>query len=231
MTWDRVTVPTLCIVLLSGAMLTAGRLDGSAGLVTVEVNATADEQRLYLPDARYTRPLLLGHHGAAADLLWIRIIQYLGAHFQGDKRYPQLAQALDLITSLDPYFVEPYRFGALYLEILAREPDAAVALLEKGAAANPDRWEFPHDLGRYYFLEAQDDAKALLWWERATKLPGRPEYLPRFVARLYARTGHTDTALELWTELYETAQNDHFRSIALEEIERLKAGGSRMVSP
>jgi tetratricopeptide (TPR) repeat protein len=211
-------ISALLVASLLGSILLAGLLDRRGAL------ATAGEERLYLPDAKYARPLLLGYHGAAADLLWIRIVQYVGTHFQGNKRYPDLAQALDLATSLDPHFIEPYQFGGLFLQILARDPDGAVSLLEKGAAANPDRWELPHDLGRYYFLEAHDDAKALWWWERAEKLPGRPHYLPRFVARLYARTGHTETALELWTELYRTAQNDHFRSIALQEIERLKAG-------
>ncbi len=116
--------------------------------------------------------------------------------------------------------------GGLYLLYFARQPEAAVSLLEKGAAANPDRWELSHDLGRYYYLETRDYPGALRWWERAAKLPGRPEYLPRFVARLYARTGQTETALELWSELYRTAQNDSLRSLALKEIERLKAGQS-----
>jgi hypothetical protein len=54
-------------------------------------------------------------------------------------------------------------------------------------------------------------------------MPGRPDYLPRFVARLYARTGQTETALDLWLNLYRTAQNDSLRSLALKEIERLRA--------
>jgi tetratricopeptide (TPR) repeat protein len=116
--------------------------------------------------------------------------------------------------------------GGLFLLYFARQPQAAVSLLERGAAANPDRWELPHDLGRYYYLEVQDYDRALQWWERAAKLPDRPDYLPRFVARLYARTGQTETVLELWSELYRTAQNDSVRSLALQEIERLKAGQS-----
>lgn len=215
-------IPYLLIAALLGSILMAGLLERRDALVT------AGEERLYLPDATYAKPLLLGYHGAAADLLWMRIVQYVGSYVEADKRYPQLARALDLVTSLDPHFIEPYRFGGLFLQVLAREPDAAVSLLEKGAAANPDRWELPHDLGRYYFLEAHDDAKALWWWERAVTLPGRPDYLPRFVARLYARTGHLETALTLWAEIYGTAQNDYFKAMALREIERLKTGHARL---
>ena len=217
-------IPALLCAALLGSILTAVALEGR------RAHATQGNEWRFLPDPRYLKPILLGFHGVAADLLWIQSVQYVGAHVETDMRFPQLAKALNLTTSLDPHFLEPYRFGGLYLLYLARQPQAAVSLLERGAAANPDRWELPHDLGRYYYLEVHDYARALEWWERAAKLPGRPEYLPRFVARLYARTGHTQTALELWSEIYRTAQDDSLRSLALREIERLKAGPLRQGS-
>jgi tetratricopeptide (TPR) repeat protein len=215
---DGLTIPFLLVASLLGAVLVATLLDGRGVL------ATAGEESLYLPNAKYLKPILLGFDGVAADLLWIRTVQYFGTHLETDRRFPQLAKALDLTTSLDLHFLEPYRLGGLYLLYFVRQPEAAVSLLEKGAAANPDRWELPHDLGRYYYLEARDYDQALRWWERAAKLPTRPEFLPRFVARLYAQTGHAEMAIELWSELYRTAQNDFVRSLALQEMNRLKAG-------
>jgi tetratricopeptide (TPR) repeat protein len=217
-------IGALLVVSLSGSILAAGLLDGRGP------HASAQEEWRFLPEGRHLKPILLGFHGVAADLLWIRTVQYVGTHLQTDRKFPQLAKALNLATSLDPHFLEPYRLGGVYLLYLSRQPEAAVSLLEKGAAANPGRWELPHDLGRYYYLEAHDYARSLEWWERAAKLPGSPEYLPRFVARLYAKTGHAETALELWLDLYRTAQNDSLRSLALQEIERLKAGSSEGLS-
>ena len=220
---NGLAIPALLIASLLGSVLVAALLDTRGAL------ATAAEESLYLPEARYLKPALLGFHGVAADLLWIRTVQYVGTHLETDKKFPQLARALDLATSLDPQFIEPYRLGGFFLLYFARQPDAAVSLLEKGVAANPDRWELPHDLGRYYYLEARDYPQALRWWERAAKMPGRPEYLPRFVARLYGQTGHAETALELWAELYRTAQNDSLRALALREIEKLRtAQGPRL---
>lgn len=213
----HLTIPLLLVVCLLGSILLAALLERRGAGVTVR------EEWLFLPEAAQLKPMLLGFHGAAADLLWIQIVQYVGTHWQTDKTFSQLSKALELVTSLDPYFLEPYLLGGIYLLYLSRQPEAAISLLEKGAAANPGRWELPHDLGRYYYLEVQDYDRALQWWERAAKLPDRPDYLPRFVARLYAKTGHRETALELWSEIYRTAQNDSVRSIALEEIERLKA--------
>jgi tetratricopeptide (TPR) repeat protein len=214
---DGLTIPGLLVASLLGSILSAGLLEHR------RAGAPVREEWLFLPEAAQLKPMLLGFHGVAADLLWIWTVQYVGTHLGTDRKFPQLAKALNLATSLDPHFLEPYRFGGLYLLYLARQPQAAVSLLEKGAAANPGRWELPHDLGRYYYLEARDHAQALRWWERAATLPGSPEYLPRFVARLYAKTGHRETALELWSEIYRTAQNDSVRSIAFQEIERLKA--------
>ncbi len=220
---EGLTIPFLLVASLLGAVLFAAMLD-RRGVLT-----RGEEEQLYLPDAKYLKPILIGFHGVAADLLWIRTVQYFGTHLETDRRFPQLAKALDLTTSLDLHFLEPYRLGGLYLLYFARQPEAAVSLLEKGAAANPDRWELPHDLGRYYYLEARDYDQALRWWERAAKLPARPEFLPRFVARLYAQTGHAEMAIELWSELYRTAQNDVVRSLALREIERLQTvHGSRL---
>jgi len=213
----HLATPLLLVVCLLGSILLAALLERRGA------GATVREEWLFLPEAARLKPLLLGFHGAAADLLWIQIVQYVGTHWQTDRKFPQLSKALELATSLDPHFLEPYRLGGVYLVYLSRQPEAAVSLLEKGAAANPDRWELPHDLGRYYYLEARDHAQALRWWERAATLPGRPDYLPRFVARLYAKTGHEETALELWLDLYRTAQNDSLRSLALQEIERLNA--------
>jgi tetratricopeptide (TPR) repeat protein len=216
--------PTLAVPVLLGAFLLAAVLL-AVRLDRGEARATPSGEWRYLPRGASLRPALLGFHGVAADLLWLQIVQYVGGHYQTDRRYPQLAQALELATSLDPGFVEPYRLGALYLIYLAGQPEEGVRLLEKGIAANPDRWELLHDLGRYYYLEVRDYARALRYWEAAAKLPGAADYLPRFVARLYAQTGHAETALELWLELYRNAQNDHVRSIARREIARLEAAG------
>jgi len=220
----HLATPLLLVVCLLGSILLAALLERRGA------GATVREEWLFLPEAAQLKPMLLGFHGVAADLLWIQIVQYVGTRVETDMKFPQLSKALELTTSLDPRFLEPYRLGGLFLLYFARQPQAAVSLLERGAAANPDRWELPHDLGRYYYLEVQDYDRALQWWERAAKLPDRPDYLPRFVARLYARTGQMETVLDLWSELYRTAQNDSVRSLALQEIERLKAGSSKGLS-
>jgi tetratricopeptide (TPR) repeat protein len=63
---------------------------------------------------------------------------------------------LDAITTLDPHFIFPYVFGGVYVLMDTGEIDAAVALLEKGYAANPDSWELPFYLGWVYWMYKSD---------------------------------------------------------------------------
>ncbi|MBI4737717.1 MAG: hypothetical protein HY766_16920 [candidate division NC10 bacterium] len=106
----------------------------------------------------------------------------------------------------------------------------AVQLLEAGARANPTRWELPHDLARTYYLDLKDSRQALHWFEVTDRLPGRPHYVPRFIARLYAATGERETALELWQAMRDSATSEWVRELAMQEIAKLE-GQLRSRSP
>jgi tetratricopeptide (TPR) repeat protein len=202
---------------LTGAFVTARWLEGRA------VGGAERLEPIFFPRAEILRPALLGFTGLAADLTWIRTVQYFGGRVEHRERFPQLYQLVEMTTSLDSHFLDAYLYGGLFLVIAKQYPNA-IAIYEKGFAANPTAWEIPHDLGRLYFLELHDDVKALHWWEITNRLPGRRHYVPRFIARLYAATGHRETALELWRALRDSATIDWAREIAEREIAKLEHG-------
>ncbi|MFQ5657402.1 MAG: tetratricopeptide repeat protein [Candidatus Methylomirabilales bacterium] len=178
------------------------------------------EELAYLPSAEYLKPALLGFDELAADFFWLQTIQYFGEHYQTDRRYSKLYPLVDLVTSLDPQFIDAFSWGGLLLTLDKQYPEA-IAIYEKGIAHNPDRWELPYDLGRVYYLELHDYPKALHWWELANRLPNRAHYLPRMVARLYAQTGYRETAVELWLEMYRSTDNNQIRAVIRQELEKL----------
>ena len=179
-------------------------------------------QPIFFPRVEIVRPALLGFAGLAADLTWIRTVQYFGSRIEGKERFPQLYQLVDMTTSLDPHFLDAYQYGALFLTI-ARQYSNAIAVYRKGIAANPSAWQLPHDLGRLYFLDLQDYQQALHWWEITDRLPGRPHYIPRFLIRLQAKLGHVETALELWQQMLDHSENEAIREIARREIRKLRS--------
>jgi pentatricopeptide repeat protein len=240
MSWDRIMghptrwiLPTrrtqavalaLSFLALGGAFLAAQRLEGRA------VDRAEQLEPIFFPRAEILRPALLGFTGLAADLTWIRTVQYFGGRMERRELFPQLYQLVDVTTSLDPHFLDAYVYGGLFLTIARQYPNA-IAIYEKGIAANPTAWQIPHDLGRLYFLELHDYKLALHYWEITDRLPGRPHYIPRFLIRLQAKTGHVETALELWQQMLERSDNEDVRQIARREISKLLDELKRKTAP
>jgi len=206
----------LALLLLVGAVIPLHRQSAPAEGSAVE------DRVLLLPPPAALRAASLGYRGMMADLAWLLTIQYLGGHLVTDRRVPELRRLLDTVVALDPHFVEGYTLGALFLGYTAGDFAGSVALLERGIQSNPDRWELPHDLARTYYLDLKDYPRALHWFQVTDRLPGRPHYVPRFIARLYAATGQAETALELWEAMRESATSDWVREIADREIAKLK---------
>lgn len=208
----------------------AGSIFIGRGLEARGETRRLSEESLYIPSATFLRYASLGHQTMVADLMWIRTVQYFGREIErrrelnqpreSKERYKFLYPLLDLTVSLDPQFVRAYRFGGILLTVVKRH-DEAIALYAKGYAANPDRWEMPHDLGRLYYLDLKDHEKALYWWKIANDLPGRPGYIPRFVPRLYAQTGQKEIAIELWLEMLEATDSKTVRAIILLELQKV----------
>ncbi len=185
------------------------------------------ERAMYLPPPEALRVASLGFSNVAADAIWLLTIQYIGGHIFTERNLPELFRLVDTVVTLDPHFVEAYTLGALFMNYRGGNIPGAIALLERGARANPTRWELAHDLARTYYLDLKDYPKALHWFEITDRLPGRPHYVPRFIARLYAATDHRETALELWRAMRDSATSDWVREIAEREITKLEEAKPR----
>ncbi len=76
---------------------------------------------LYVPSGAVLQRLVLSYNALAADVYWIRAIQYLRrqarcAAARSEKHhYELLYPLLDIATTLDPHFNIAYRFGAVFL--------------------------------------------------------------------------------------------------------------------
>jgi tetratricopeptide (TPR) repeat protein len=136
---------------------------------------------------------------------------------------------LDLTTSLDPHFTMAYRFGAFFLSEPqpggAGRSDLAVRLLEKAIAANPERWEYPYDVGFIYYRDG-DYRTAASWFRRAADLPKAAEWLGPLAAVTLAAGGDTRSSRLLWQNLLESEaewlrQSAAFRLQQLDAIDQI----------
>lgn len=169
---------------------------------------------LYMRSTAMARRVVLDYDAIAADLYWIRALQHFGEERlsppEHKRTYANLYPLLDLTTTLDPYFSIAYRFGAIYLGEAypggPGRPDLAIALLRKGLAAQPDKWQYMMDLGFIYYWHLRDYASASATFQRASELPLAPAWLRPLAAVTLAEGGHRAASRTLWQQLAQAEE-------------------------
>ncbi len=183
-------VPLLCALLLAGWAATGA----NRWLEARHVEQKADGSVGVLPDGKAVRVLSLGFERLAADLFWIRTVYYVGDEHASAAGWPAAERLAHLVTDTDPYFDSAYVLMASVLNGLRKDPDAAIRLLEKGAAVS-SYWRIHFLLGFQYFMEKQDYVRGAQCLERAFALGG-PPYLQFLIGRLYTSAGDPNTAMQ-----------------------------------
>lgn len=185
---------------------------------------TPFEELAYYPSGRALRPAALGHAESAADLAWLRAVQYYGEHRQSDVRFLQMDHVFDILTTLAPGFESPYVFGGFALAQEGRDFAAAERLMRKGVERNPRNGSLAFELGFLYFERAggRDLAHAAEFFERAARLPGGPANAARFAAYARQNNGDLAVAMQLWAQVRASTENRYLRDIAEREIGRIQ---------
>jgi hypothetical protein len=214
------------VLILSGAM--------AVGLQAVHerrggVPAARTPNLLYVRSPEAIKRLALSFDALAADVYWIRAVQhYGGTRLSNDpsRQYDLLYPLLDLTTSLDPRFNIAYLFGALFLSEPPPggpgRPDLAIALLEKGLRAQPDKWDFAQAIGFVHYWWRQDYVQAAKWFRQAASMPGGPFWLTSMAAVTLAEGGNRESSRRLWQELVHS-EHEWFRSEAERRLHQLDA--------
>jgi tetratricopeptide (TPR) repeat protein len=200
-------------------------------------------ESLYLTSGTAARRLSIGYAALAADLYWIRAIQYYGGTrlrldqtARGERPrdssaagpdFALLYPLLDLTTSLDPRFNIAYRFGSIFLAEPppggAGRPDLAIALLEKGLRERPDKWEYMQDIGFVHYWWRRDYQAAASWFDKASRVAGAPWFLRSLAAVTLAQGGDRRNSRAMWTAIRESAENDWLRNDAEHRLQQLDA--------
>ena len=185
---------------------------------------------VYIPSGPLLRRAALSFDPLMADLFWIRAVQHYGrARLAGggEGRYEYLQPLLDAATTLDPRFDAAYRTGAIFLAEPPPNgpgrPDQALALLEKGARAMPERWEYPYDMGFIHYSWLRDYRAAADWFQRAAEVRGSPWWLPPLAANTLAIGGNRGSSRTLWRRLHETSGSAWVRAEARRRLLQLEA--------
>jgi tetratricopeptide (TPR) repeat protein len=184
---------------------------------------------LYVQSGTAVDRMVLDFDALAADVYWIRALQAYGGERLTKTRartYDLLYPFLDLATSLDPYFTIAYRFGAIFLSEPypggPGRPDQAVALLRKGLAKQPTKWQYYHDIAFVHYWHMRDYKAAASWFQRAAEQPGAPNWLGPLVPVMLNASGDRSSARLLWQHILESDQ-EWLRRLAERRLQQLDA--------
>lgn len=197
---------------------------------TEERVVRSDRRALLISSGAALQRFALSFDSLLADVYWIRAIQHYGGTKRDEgstKQYELLYPLLDITTTLDPRFNIAYRFGAIFLAEGYPDgpgrPDQAVALLQKGVRAMPERWQYLQDIGFVYYWWLHDYEEAARWFRRASEVPGAPWWLRSLAANTLALGGNRADARTLWGEIRQSSDNAWMRREAERRLHQLDA--------
>jgi tetratricopeptide (TPR) repeat protein len=187
-----------------------------------------DVNMMFVPSGALLKGTASGFENVIADTLWLSLLQYYGdRYFADDRTMVNLEEMFTLITELDPRFWFAYWLGAWALSDDG-QADAALRLLERGEAANPQDLNYPYLQGFILFLMKRDHIAAARCFERAATKPvaeweSQRRFARAMAARMYREDGKPALALEIWRNILENATDRALADIAKTNIRRIEA--------
>ena len=241
---DARSPAAVVVTVTLAAVLLAAAVQLQAARERTYPSAAETEESLYMQSGLTLRRFAGAYRTLAADLYWIRAIQYYGGtKNRSDQQavgtpdaagqppssggYPLLYPLLDITTTLDPRFNIAYRFGSIFLAEPyprgATRPDLAIALLEKGLRELPDKWQYMEDIGFVHYWFRHDYHAAADWFKKASDVPGAPWWLRSLAATTVAQGGDRRSSRAMWEAILQSAEVDWLRRDAERRLLQLRA--------
>jgi hypothetical protein len=202
-----------------------------------------DGQGLSLMPPAFT----LGYDHLLADYYWLAFVSYAGdSRARQSDKYVLADRYLDIVTRLDPHFIEAYWFCAFCVGADQGRPDLAQKIIDRGIAANPFNWSLPFIGGFNQFIFAGNELSAARYYRMAARFPEAPRWLSgqallleRGIPRIYKQIGiwekiynsqnsplvkekARDTLTGLWLTVYKNAPDQETRARAAAALRGLQ---------
>ena len=212
-----------------GSLAVIAVLLGAAVVSEIRLGAIAREdplgrELLYLPSREMLKIMSLGNPGLVADILYLWSIQYY-SYYRPHERFLYLETVYNLITDLDPLYVDAYRIGALIMQIQTggeqEELEKGVRrIFDKGLRNLPDDWQLAEAAAWDFFIRFKDQEAALHYAEIASKRPGAPPRIKRMVGvwRDKESAWTLDDSIEYWRSAVESAENEWDRVLCMNQF-------------
>ncbi len=208
---------TLFIVMLGGCFFLSVKLASRKAYIHTEPSV------LYIPKGKYMKIMSLSYDNLVADLLYLWTIQYTGQ--KGiDKNYNQIKHIYEVITDLDPAFLDAYYIGAMIMVLDAGNVEDSLELLDKGIKKNPDEYMLAVEAA-FYCYNNKKYLKAAEYFEKAIKMDDsedKSSFPRRMYAAMFEKAEKNEKALKYWKEVHRNAAEDRIKRISGKHIFNIK---------
>lgn len=179
--------------------------------------------------------LSLGLRRLAADLWFIRLMQYYGTQPSevmegngaapveyGAGRYPEFLPMARHILALDPYFTNAVLYAAGSMAFNMYRPEEAVSFLNGAVLYNPREWKYITLLSAIGYSKAKDPKKVAEIITPLLDEPDCPVMLRQLGAFLNKKAGNYGAAYRIYRTIMETSKESSYVENARREMAKLE---------
>ncbi len=175
--------------------------------------------------------LSLGLRRLAADLWFIRLMQYYGSQSTeaqgapgeyGAGRYPEFLPIARHILALDPYFTNAGLYAAGSMAFNMYRPEEAVSFLNVALLYNPREWKYLTLLSAIGYSKAKDPGKVAEIITPLLDEPDCPVMLRQLGAFLNKKAGNYSAAYRIYQTILNTSKDSFYVENAKREMAKLE---------
>ena len=126
-----------------------------------------------------------GQKRLITDLFWITtLLESDESHYGSNDLNSWMYLRFKSIITLDPLFLNAYRFGGKYLSIIKDDLMGAQEVFEQGLKYYPNDYNLIYDASFLYGFEIKDYNKAIPLYEKLSTYQQSPEFIPSLIAKM-----------------------------------------------
>jgi hypothetical protein len=165
----------------------------------------------------------LGYEAFAADMLWLRTLEYFGDSRYAKAGFPAMVPLFERITEIDDRFCAVYRQAGLALTVNeVKRVDVANDLLRRGMRACPNDPYIPFVLGfNLYFFQRKYAEASVVLLEASTR-PGSQPWVAELAARVGGSAEDLDSLETMLAVMIEAQPDDRSKEQMEQRLLRVK---------
>lgn len=152
----------------------------------------AKRKFFYTPPLDYLKVVSGSFRSFCADIFYIRGVLAVAEKIEDAAIWVDWVQKnFEIATNLDPGLIQGYFFAGIVIGRDEASINKGIRFLESGIELNPGQWQLLYWLGFNYY-QLGNYLEATEFYQRASLLPGAPDYLRSTQAMFYYKAGRPE---------------------------------------